>query len=62
MVKNIVVVILGTYFSVLIFMKLLIYLNKGDLLLNALAIAGIILLFFLIVKTQMFTNFKSRKK
>lgn len=62
MVKNIVVVILGTYFSVLIFMKLLIYLNKGDLLLNALAIAGIILLFFLIVKTQMFTNFKFRKK
>lgn len=62
MVKNIVVVILGTYFSVLIFMKLLISLNKGDLFLNALAIAGIILLFFLIVKTQMFTNFKFRKK
>lgn len=64
MIKKIMLAILGTFLSIIAFMKLLTSLNEGNLILNTLAIAGIVSLVFLIIKTRLFTklNFKTKNK
>jgi hypothetical protein len=49
-----------TFLSVLAFMKLLFLLNKGNTIANIFAIIGIFLLGYLIIKTKLFTQIKSK--
>lgn len=51
-----------TFLSVLAFMKLLFLLNKGDTIANIFAIIGIFLLGYVIIKTKLFTQIKSKTK
>lgn len=51
-----------TFLSVLAFMKLLFLLNKGDTMANIFAIIGIFLLGYVIIKTKLFTQIKSKTK
>lgn len=51
-----------TFLSVLAFMKLLFLLNKGNTIANVFAIIGIFLLGYLIIKTKLFTQIKSKTK
>ena len=51
-----------TFLSVLAFMKLLFLLNKGNTVANVLAVIGIFLLGYLIIKTKLFTQIKFKSK
>lgn len=62
MLKKILVSAILTFISIIVMMKLLITLNKGDLILNTLAIAGIVTLVYIITKTRVFTNFNLKTK
>lgn len=62
MLKKTLLSVILLFISVLTMMKLLISLNKGDLILNILAIAGIVILVYLIIETRLFTNFNFKTK
>lgn len=64
MTTKILVATLGNFLSLLALMKLLITLNKGDLIYNILALSGIVILLSVVVKTRLFTkfNFKTKTK
>jgi hypothetical protein len=61
MLKKILVSTILTFLSIIATMKLLISLNKGDLVLNTLAIAGVVNIIYLVIKTRVFTNFNFKK-
>jgi len=48
--------VLLCFFSLIGIMKLLVTLNKGNLMLNTLAIVGIVFLITIIIKSRMFTK------
>ncbi len=60
--KKVLAFVIGNFLSLVAFMKLLITLNKGDLIYNVLALAGIVLLGALLIKTRAFTKFNFKNK
>jgi hypothetical protein len=62
MTTKILVATLGNFLSLLALMKLLITLNKGDLIYNILALSGIVILLSVVVKTRLFTKFNFKTK
>jgi hypothetical protein len=57
MITKILIAVLGNFLSLIALMKLLITFNKGDLIYNILALAGIVILLSVLVKTRLFTKF-----
>jgi hypothetical protein len=54
--------ILSVYACISLIMKLLHFINGGDIFLSLLSITGIYLIGFATIKTNFFTNFKFKKK
>lgn len=60
--KKTLIFVICNFLSLIAVMKLLILLNKGDLIYNILALAGIVILLSLVVKTRLFTTFNFKNK
>ncbi len=59
---KIIISILLSFSCVIIVMSLATLMNKGNSFVNMVALVGLIIIFYLIIKTRLFTKFKFKNK